>query len=130
MLASTTQLTHYRYHDGNSALDQICAALKFAVPWAFSPRDCGFVFAGASRVAAGLAPEAQLFLHHPVGEAEQHRFAVGAVSVGRPARHDEDVVRLPGEDLVADAAFAGAFDDDEHGAVGRAVGPAFESGGQ
>src|SRR5229473_8409049 len=73
------------------------------------------------RVPARLAPEAELFLYDPVGEAEQHRFARGAVGMNHPARHDKDVMRLPGEYRVADPGFAVALDRDEHGPVGRAV---------
>src|SRR5487761_599790 len=73
-----------------------------------------------SGVAALLAEKAELLLHRPVGIAEQHGLVRGLVGDPRPARHDKDVVRLPGEDLVADPAFTRALDRDEHRAIGRA----------
>src|SRR5712691_11967305 len=73
------------------------------------------------RVAARFAPQAELFLDDPVGEAEQHRFARRAVGMRHPARHDKDVMRLPGKDRVADPGFAVSLDCDEHRRVGRAV---------
>ena len=49
------------------------------------------------RRRAFFPPQSQLLLHRPVGEAEQHRFAGGAVAVRMPAWHHEDVARLPAE---------------------------------
>src|SRR5260370_18541357 len=69
-------------------------------PWAEGPRDDS-VYSNRkitnylkallnSRVAAGLAPQAELFLHDPVGKAEQHRFLRHPVGMRHPARHDKD----------------------------------------
>src|ERR1044071_4125167 len=80
-----------------------------------------------SGVAPGFAPEAELFLHNAIRKAEQYRLGVGAVGVLAPARHNEDVMRLPGKDLVADSSLPAALDDDEYGTVGRAVGLAVEA---
>src|SRR6266702_6097291 len=94
-------------------------------PWAEGPRDDNHTiieqFRITLRVAAGLAPQTELFLHDAVGEAEQHRLARRAMGMGHPARHDKDVVRLPGKDRVADPGFAVALDRNEHSGVGRAV---------
>src|SRR6266571_6170509 len=94
-------------------------------PWAEGPRDDNHTiieqFRITLRVAAGLAPQTELFLHDAVGEAEQHRLARRAVGMRHPARHDKDVMRLPGKDRVADAGFAVSFDRDEHGPVSRAI---------
>src|SRR5438045_7809730 len=78
-------------------------------------------------VSPGLAPQPELFLDDPVGEAEQHRLALRMMAVLHPARHDEDIVGLPGEFGAADPGLAGSFNDDEDGAVGRAVGLAGET---
>ena len=75
-----------------------------------------------SGVAALLAPQAELFLHRAVGVAEQHGLVLGMVADRHPARRDEDVARLPAEDLVADPALAGTLDRDIDRPVGRAVG--------
>src|SRR5437762_1679338 len=79
--------------------------------------------ANASGVAALLAPQAELLLHRAIRIAEQHRFGLGMMAHRHPARHDKDVVLLPGEDLVADPAFARPLDRDINRAVSRAVGP-------
>src|SRR2546425_437026 len=77
-----------------------------------------------------LAPQSQRFLHRPVRIAEQHRLLVGMVRDLAPRRHHEDIVRLPLEYAVADAAFAAAFDDAVYGAVGGAVRQTLEAGRQ
>src|SRR5205814_3462409 len=77
---------------------------------------------GVSVIAAILAPEAELVLHRPVGEAEQHRFRSRAVARAMPARRHEDVARAPAESLIADLALALALDADKHRAVGAPIG--------
>src|SRR5262245_23231648 len=52
-----------------------------------SPRDSG--------IAAILAEELKRFLNRPIGEREQHRVLADVVRYLFPARHHEDVARLP-----------------------------------
>src|SRR5579875_3229117 len=80
-----------------------------------------------SGIAALLPPQAELFLHRPVGIAEQYRFRFGLMADRNPARHDKDIVLLPAEDLAADAAFARPLDDDVDRAVGGAIGAGCET---
>src|SRR5262249_46461883 len=75
----------------------------------------------ASGIGAILAEEIELFLHRPIGEAEEHGFLLALVANPAPARRDEDVAWTPFEHRVAHAGAAFAFDDGEHRGVGRAV---------
>src|SRR5207237_8949145 len=77
-----------------------------------------------------LAPQSQRLLHRPVGIAEQHRFLIGVMRDPAPRRHHENIVRLPLEHAVADAAFAAAFDDAVYGAVSGAVRQSLAAGRQ
>src|SRR5438876_6749587 len=77
---------------------------------------------GVSVISAILAPEAELVLHRPVREAEQHGLCVGAVRRAMPARRNENVARAPAESLLADLALALALHADEHRAVGAPIG--------
>ena len=61
-------------------------------------------------VAAPLPPEPEFFLHGTVGVAEEHRVLAGFVVHGTPARHDEDVARLPLEGPAAGDRPAAALD--------------------
>src|SRR5580704_16319641 len=71
-----------------------------------------YLYERFSGVATHLAPQPELFLHHPIGKAEQHRLPRGVVRVARPARHDKNVVLLPAKHRVADPGFALALDAD------------------
>src|SRR4051812_35237162 len=77
-----------------------------------------------------LAPQPDRFLDRPVGEAEEHRIFSRRVRDAVPRGYDEDVARAPLEDVVADLRAAVSFDDTVHGAVGRAIARAVETGRQ
>src|SRR5437764_14452320 len=78
-------------------------------------------------VSPGLAPQPELFLDDPVGEAEQHRLALRMMGVLHQARHEEDIVGLPGEFGAAYPCLAWSCDDDEDGDLWRVIGRAGES---
>src|SRR5438309_1383617 len=81
-------------------------------------------------VAPVLAPKIQLLLDRPVGIAEQHRLLRCLVRHLFPARHDENVPRLPFEYLVPDLAAPATFDRHEHGCIRRPIQRRRESFGQ
>src|SRR5579883_1666945 len=68
-----------------------------------------------------LAEEAELLLHALIREAEENGVLFGLVAVPHPARRDENIVRSPGEALLADPGTAAPLDADEDRAGGRAV---------
>src|SRR5438093_5430032 len=70
--------------------------------------------------ACRFPPQAERLLGGPIGEAEEHGVAAGAVRHRLPRRHDEDVVRAPRDCLIADAAAAVSLGHTEHGGIGRA----------
>src|SRR5579872_5572001 len=80
--------------------------------------------------SALLAPEVEAFLNRAVGEGEEDGLALRLVHDPGPARDDEVVALLPMEGLVADRAFALAFDHREHRTVGAAIGRRLEALGQ
>src|SRR5262245_36614523 len=53
-----------------------------------------------SAIESFLAEELQHFLDGPVGEREEHALVTGFVNDSFPARHDEDVARLPVDDEI------------------------------
>src|SRR5262245_44055955 len=71
-----------------------------------------------SRIPPVLAPHADLLLHGPVGEREQHALVVGLVHHRLPARHHEDIPRAPDELILADESASAALNCREHGGVG------------
>src|SRR5581483_9673217 len=74
-----------------------------------------------------LAPDPERFLRRAVGDRKQHSLFTGLMRIALPGRHHEDLVDTPREVLAVDRGGALAFGDAEHGAVGRAVGLAFEA---
>jgi hypothetical protein len=74
--------------------------------------------------SARLAPQAELFLHRPVGEGEQHDIRCRLVPPPMPRRHDEDVAWPPLQRLelssgTEDVRLPASFGAAEDGAVRR-----------
>src|SRR5262245_53996080 len=82
-------------------------------------------------VAPLLAPQAELFLGDPIGEAEQNQLLVGNEAMRHPARDGEDVARLAADGALgaslADKGTAAAFDRGDDGVLRGAVGPRLEA---
>src|SRR5450631_468227 len=51
-----------------------------------------------------FAPQVECLLHRAIGKTEQYRIVRRVMRDLAPRRHDEDVVRAPGEGLVTDDA--------------------------
>src|SRR4051794_11994523 len=77
-----------------------------------------------------LTKQAEKLLGGPIREAEQHRFLAGLVRDAGPRRHDEDVLRSPLEDAVADVAPAMPFHDAEDRTVRRTLAAAAKTAWQ
>src|SRR5437773_3984118 len=86
-----------------------------------SRRNMFFIAASSRSGDRFFAPEPQRLLRRTIGIAEKHGVLARLVRDRAPGRHDENVVRLPREIIVAHPASTATFDDAVDGRVGRSI---------
>src|SRR5262245_39897028 len=101
---------------------RISSVVAISLSAAARPRVC------ASGIVTVLTEQLQRFLHRTIGEGKQDGLIAGIVCHRLPARHHEDVARLPLDDEVcAYPAASVPFDRYEDGRVSRSVSYGLES---